>query len=293
MHRIAVILLVFIILTGCTKPESIDKGAMPEIQHDKKQTSYSIDGKPIPEKVVSHFNQANEYLRNSDYENAIQRYNLVLSLQPDFAVAHYNLGVALYQTNRVPLAIEQWQKTLEYDTDYAKAYLSLGYAYEKVHDNDKAVENYDKYLQLNPDDDNAALINQKINALRGQLRGEGIIGKVSITEKVDPKTFDPIQYKDIFYDSTSVILATAEVINAPPKTNIKAVWYYQGLKGEEILVNSKEKVLEGSHKVVFKIQKPPSMPWPTGRYELRLFVDGKENLSIPFTILKGMSKQDA
>ena len=98
---------------------------------------------------------------------------------------------------------------------------------------------------------------------------------------------------DIFTNTKDIIYATAEIGDAPKNTNIKASWFYLGIKGEEIPVNSQEKIITGPQNMIFAIRKPSKGPWPTGRYEMRLFVNGKENLSVPFTILKDDTKPDA
>lgn len=292
-----VIILVLIALTGCQKqatqnPEGNIKITPTNLSIDNTDETDTKNSK-IPEVVRSHFKQGNYFLTRSDYSNAIRKFLVVIKMKPDFAQAYYNLGVAYYETSRTEQAIEEWNKTLKIDPEYTKAYLSLGYAYEQLSNNTQAVEFYDKYLQLKPDDPNAKKIMTKINLLRGQVKGEGIIGRVIITEKIDPEKKLAIKPKDIFSDTISVVYTTAEVGDAPKNTSIKASWYYQGLKNEDILVNSKEKIITGPQNMVFEIKKPENKPWPAGRYEIRLYVNGKENLSVPFTILKEEAKPDA
>lgn len=257
------------------------------------QSNLEPETKNIPEVVRAHFKQGTYFLTKNDYQNAIRKLQLTVKLKPDFVQAHYNLGVAYFETQQAGLAIEEWNTAINLDPDYAKAYLSLGFAYEQLSDTDKAVENYDKYLQLKPDDSNAKVISQKITTLRGQIVGQGLIGRIAITDKVNPETFEPIEAKDIFTDTLPVIYTTAEVGDAPENTKVKVVWYYLGLKGEDILVNSAEKVITGPQNMLFELNKPTNKPWPTGRYEIRIFLNGKENLSVPFTILKEEKKPNA
>lgn len=285
------ILIAFILLiTGCQQPEK----TQPEISvAETVETKNEVQTNKLPKEVQIQFKQGNYFLTKSDYVNAIRKFQFVINRKPKFAQAHYNLGVAYFETKRPEEAIKEWQLTLQYDSDYTKAYLSLGYAYEQLANNTQAVEYYDKYLQLNPDDPNSKVIIEKINTLRGQNVGQGIIGRVVISDDVNPETYQTDHPKDIFTNTKDIIYATAEIGDAPKNTNIKAAWYYLGIKGEEVLVNSKEKILTGPQNMIFAIRKPSKGPWPTGRYEIRLYVNGKENLSVPFTILKEEKKLDA
>ncbi|MEW5818870.1 MAG: tetratricopeptide repeat protein [Cyanobacteriota bacterium] len=291
MKKIIFYILIILVITGCAKSEQVQQ---TNEMLDANSINSSIDiasEKPenakMPEHIRAHFKQGNFFLSKADYLNAIRKYNLVIKLKPDFAQAHYNLGVAYFETKSVEQAIEEWNRTIKLDPEYAKAYLSLAYAYEKLSNNAQAVEYYDKYLQLNPEDPKAKKINDRINLLRGQVVGEGIVGKILVVETIDPETKAPGKSKDIFTDNASIIYATAEIGDAPKNTSIKVAWYYLGIKNEEILVNSKEKIITGPQNMVFEISKPKEKPWPTGRYEIRLYVNGKENVSIPYTVLKG------
>jgi tetratricopeptide (TPR) repeat protein len=285
-----VILFLILLIGGCSPQNTRDISNLPAEEIDIPQDEAT---KGIPEHIVSHFKSGNYFLTRADYPNAIRKFKLAVKLKPDFIQAHYNLGVAYIESNQPGLAIDEWQTTIDLDPDYAKVYLSLGYAYERLSDNDKSVEYYEKYLQLNPDDPNAKAISEKINNLRGHLIGHGIVGRITMTDKVNTTTYDPELSKNIFTANIPVIYTTAEIGDAPVNTRIKAVWYYLGLKGEEIPVNTKEKVVSGPQKMVFAVKKPADKPWPTGRYALRLYVNGKENLSVPYTILKGDQKANA
>lgn len=283
-------LVIILVVASCSnKPVQIGDNVektptttSSELQAEKNQE--------IPSHTKAHFKQGTYFLRKGDYENAIRKLQLAIKQKPDFIQAHYNLGLAYFDTDRMGLAIDEWKKTLELDPDYARTYLSLGYAYEKLSNNDKAVENYEKFLQFSPEDPKAKKIGKKIDSLRNNISGQGIIGRIVITNKVSAKTFEPVESKNIFNDNEPAIFTTADIGDAPKETKIKAVWYYLGLKGEEILVNSKEKVVTGPQKMVFQINRPAKNLWPLGRYELRIYVDGKENLSVPYTILKGDKK---
>jgi tetratricopeptide (TPR) repeat protein len=289
----ALLLFLLILVTGCTQTSQNETVSIKQTSDEEVTQEQADPIKKIPEHIVGHFKQGNYFLTHADYPNAIRKFKLATKLKPDFVQAHFNLGVAYLESNQIGQAIDEWITTITLDPDYAKAYLSLGYAYEKLSNNEKAVENYDKYLQLNPSDPKAQAISDKINNLRVNIFGEGIVGKITMTEKINSKTFEPTAAKNIFTDNIEVIYTTAEIGDAPQNTKIKAVWYYLGLKGEDILVNSDEKVITGPQQMVFAVRKPAQKPWPTGRYELRLYVDGKENLVVPYTIVKGGKPSDA
>ena len=293
----SLLILLLLFLTGCQEQKA------PLITTDKEEqinesipVNEDLEGNNtsnIPSHIKAHFKQGNFFLSKGDYHNAIRKFLLTTKLKPDFIQAHYNLGVAYYDTKQTEQALEEWSKTITLDPEYSKAYLSMAYAYEQLDNNIQAVQYYDKYLQLKPDDPKVKMINQKINLLRGQVVGTGIVGRVLMAASINKETNLANKPKDIFTDNTRVIYTTAEIGEAPKNTNIRATWYYLGIKNEEIEVNTKEKIVTGPQNMVFEIHKPANKNWPTGRYEIRLYVNGKENLSMPFTILKGEDKQDA
>jgi tetratricopeptide (TPR) repeat protein len=62
---------------------------------------------------------------------AIEHYEQVVRLKPDYVDAHNNLGIVLARTGRSREAIEHFEQALRLKSDYLQAYynLTLTYAY--------------------------------------------------------------------------------------------------------------------------------------------------------------------
>lgn len=72
----------------------------------------------------------------------------------------------------------------------------------------------------------------------------------------------------------------------PPDTEVKAEWIYvQGeLEGtENYLIDDYSLTAEGTLYLSFSLTEPDA-GWPKGEYKVILYVDGKEKLSVPFTV---------
>jgi len=96
----------------------------------------------------------------------------------------------------------------------------------------------------------------------------------------------PIDATDIFATDTPEIFCSVKLSSAPPDTEVKAEWIYvQGeLEGtENYLIDDYTLTAEGTLYLGFSLTKPEA-EWPKGEYKVILYVDGKEKLSVPFTV---------
>ena len=90
---------------------------------------------------------------NSD--DAIEKYEQSLRLNPDYAEARYNLGSALLQKGKIDDAIAQCQKALELGPNDPDAHVVLGNAFMARRDIDGAISQYTQALALRAEDSNA------------------------------------------------------------------------------------------------------------------------------------------
>jgi hypothetical protein len=96
----------------------------------------------------------------------------------------------------------------------------------------------------------------------------------------------PIDATDIFATDIPEIFCSVKLSSAPPDTEVKAEWIYvQGeLEGtENFLIDDYSLTAEGTLYLGFSLTKPEA-GWPKGEYKVILYVDGKEKLSVPFTV---------
>jgi len=96
----------------------------------------------------------------------------------------------------------------------------------------------------------------------------------------------PIDATDIFTTDTPEIFCSVKLSSAPPDTEVKAEWIY--VQGEledtgNYLIDDYSVTAEGTLYLGFSLTKPEA-GWPKGEYKVILYVDGKEKLSVPFTV---------
>ncbi|MGD0351379.1 MAG: tetratricopeptide repeat protein [Verrucomicrobiota bacterium] len=102
-----------------------------------------------PESATFHFALANALYRERRMDESIIQYQKALAIKPDFAEAHNNLGYSLLQLGRVNEAITHFQRALEIQQSY-EAYYNLGYAFRRKRMAAEAMACYQKAIELQP-----------------------------------------------------------------------------------------------------------------------------------------------
>jgi len=70
----------------------------------------SISGQT--DESTHHFQQANQYYLNEDYQHALESYQQILQSGYESAELYYNMGNAYYKLNKIPSAILYYEKAL-------------------------------------------------------------------------------------------------------------------------------------------------------------------------------------
>ena len=96
----------------------------------------------------------------------------------------------------------------------------------------------------------------------------------------------PLDATDVFTVDTPEIICSVKLSHAPPDTEVTAEWIY--VEGEwegvtDYLLGEYEFTADGTGYLSFYLT-PPVEGWPRGYYKVVLYVDGKEELSVPFTV---------
>jgi tetratricopeptide (TPR) repeat protein len=98
-----------------------------------------------------HTDLAVEAMKNRQYENAVQEWYMVLSLDPEEPRAYNSLGVALIETGKLDDAVIQYRKAITLNPQYAEAFNNLGEALNNKGNTIDAIAQFEKATQLNPD----------------------------------------------------------------------------------------------------------------------------------------------
>ncbi len=91
-----------------------------------------------------------EYAKGN-YPKAIEHYEKVLGIRPDFAEAWYNKGVTLGKLGRRDEALKAYDKAIELKPDLAEAGVGKGAILGVLGRFDEALKAYDKAIELKPD----------------------------------------------------------------------------------------------------------------------------------------------
>lgn len=105
------------------------------------------------------------------------------------------------------------------------------------------------------------------------------ISDVETAEDVN-SDLEPVNKTSEFKTNQEKIYVTLKFSNAPSDTKLKAEWYY--IEEEEKIASYTKKV-DGSGRAAFHLTKPDD-GWPTGSYEVRLFIDGEKADNASFSI---------
>jgi len=111
------------------------------------------------------------------------------------------------------------------------------------------------------------------------------LSEATMCQSVD-KDMRPVNAISVFNADTPKIFCSVKLSNAPPDTEIKAEWIY--IEGEvedlnNFLIDDWSATTEGTHYISTSMTRPYD-GWPGGEYKVVLYIDGKEKLSVPFTV---------
>ncbi len=96
----------------------------------------------------------------------------------------------------------------------------------------------------------------------------------------------PVDPTSQFAPDTPEIFCSVKLSNAPPNTEVLSEWVYVRGEVEELtdhVIDTFAVTTDGTRYLQFSMTMPDA-GWPLGEYALVLYVDGKEEVSVPFTV---------
>ena len=103
-----------------------------------------------PTDARTYYHRGNAYYEKSDFDKAIESYNMAVVLNPNFSEAYFNRGLSYYNKKEFDKAVSDYNRAAELDPRNAVIYNNRGDAYYRKQDFDKAILDYDKAVSLNP-----------------------------------------------------------------------------------------------------------------------------------------------
>jgi len=104
----------------------------------------------LPQFADAHNNLARGLGAIGRKDEAIEEYQETLRLDPNHAPAHSNLAGALLNQGKVDEAIAHYQRALEIDPEYVDAHYNIAIAYKVRGEPDNSIEHYRIVLGLHP-----------------------------------------------------------------------------------------------------------------------------------------------
>jgi tetratricopeptide (TPR) repeat protein len=103
----------------------------------------------LPEEPSAYNNLALAYLRNADYDQAIETFKTVIEMKPDAVQAYVNLATVYLKQNRADLAIATCQDALRIAPNSALARYNLACAYALTGQNEQAIDSLKRAIEGN------------------------------------------------------------------------------------------------------------------------------------------------
>lgn len=97
-----------------------------------------------------YYNRGLDYLRKSQYDEAIIELNKAIEIYPRYANAYSDRGYAYMQKRQFDRAISDFTKTLDINPQHHYAHTNRGLAYFKKSQYDKAISEFNKAIEINP-----------------------------------------------------------------------------------------------------------------------------------------------
>ncbi len=96
-----------------------------------------------------YMSRAHAYVKAGSYQKAVEDFNMVIRLKPDYAEAYYERGT-LYGKfmGQYQSAIEDFSRAINLKPDFIKAYNNRGIAYSELGQYQDAIDDYNKAIKL-------------------------------------------------------------------------------------------------------------------------------------------------
>ena len=125
-------------------------GKQKEQKHKEAIEHYNKVIEINPQYAETYYNRGVAKSVLGKHEEAIEDYSEAIEINPQFAEAYYNRGAAKSALGQKQEAIEDYSKAIEIDPQHAQAYNNRGNAKSALGENQEAIEDYSKAIEINP-----------------------------------------------------------------------------------------------------------------------------------------------
>ena len=113
------------------------------------------------------------------------------------------------------------------------------------------------------------------------------ISNAVLAKDVKGDKFDPIDPTSTFPADQPVIHLVVTLKNAPSGTTVKATWTAVDVGDAapaNTMIDEAEMTMDGSGNVHFTLSLPSSGVWPVGKYKADIYLNGKLDKTVEFTV---------
>jgi len=107
------------------------------------------------------------------------------------------------------------------------------------------------------------------------------VSEPAMSDGIDPVTHAPLASNTHFGPDTGTLYATLKLSDAPPETEVKALFFLVNESEQQIAEDAM--VTNGTGYVSFELN-PPASGWPISDYKVVFFVNGKEMQQVAFAV---------
>ena len=146
------------IIKGCLIKDNKERFSSPDLcnklrrKPELKNNNISNNINKIKEeKELELLLKQADFLRDlKQYQEAMDLYNQIIQLNPNYSNAYFNRGVAYDDLKEYKKAIADYTKAIELDPNYTYAYYNRGVAYYHLKEYENAILDYTKAIKLDP-----------------------------------------------------------------------------------------------------------------------------------------------
>ena len=142
-------------------------GAQPPPPDEARVADLVAAAEADAEDLDSRVSLAELYFESHSFEQAIPRYEEVLTMMPDNVQASTNLGISYYYVGSSERAVEQLERSLEIEPTHAQTLVTLGIVKAfGLQDLEGATAAWERVLEVAPDGSEARAARDALNRLQ-------------------------------------------------------------------------------------------------------------------------------
>ncbi len=142
-------------------------GAQPPPPDEARVADLIAAAETDAEDLDSRVSLAELYFESHSFEEAIPRYEEVLTMMPDNVQASTNLGISYYYVGSSERAVEQLERSLEIEPTHAQTLVTLGIVKAfGLQDLEGATAAWERVLEVAPDGSEARAARDALNRLQ-------------------------------------------------------------------------------------------------------------------------------